>query len=165
MLDARLVNYLIVLRIPLKLLWCSLHIVNPEESFSTLGLNYYYHDIVTILNSLRYRTIPFAWNLITSGYFELSVYGVWFYVFPLVQLVPIQSWFFIYSTWINEWLFAMLQVVFSTVSLLFMGKFLEPVWGSKEFLKFIFVVNFLAYLCVFVTAIALYYITRLEIYL
>ena len=46
-----------------------------------------------------------------------------------------------------------------------MGKFLEPVWGSKEFLKFIFVVNFLTYLCVFVTAIALYYITRLEIYL
>ncbi|CAH2054542.1 unnamed protein product [Thlaspi arvense] len=57
------------------------------------------------------------------------------------------------------------EVVFSTVSLLFMGKFLEPVWGSKEFLKFIFVVNFLTYLCVFVTAIALYYITRLEIYL
>ncbi|CAD5322417.1 unnamed protein product [Arabidopsis thaliana] len=77
------------------------------------------------------RTIPFAWNLITSGYFELSVYGV----------------------------------VFSTVSLLFMGKFLEPVWGSTEFLKFIFVVNFLTYLCVFVTAIALYYITRLEVYL
>ncbi|CAN6992300.1 hypothetical protein IGI04_003994 [Brassica rapa subsp. trilocularis] len=77
------------------------------------------------------RTIPFGWNLITSGYFELSVHGV----------------------------------VISTVSLLFMGKFLEPVWGSKEFLKFIFVVNFLTYLCVFVTAIALYYITRLEIYL
>ncbi|KAH0854743.1 hypothetical protein HID58_044826 [Brassica napus] len=31
-------------------------------------------------------------------------------------------------------------VVISTVSLLFMGKFLEPVWGSKEFLKFIFVI-------------------------
>ena len=68
--------------------------------------------------------------------------------------------------WIHELtVCAMLQVVISTVSLLFMGKFLEPVWGSKEFLKFIFVVNFLTYLCVFVTAIALYYITRLEIYL
>ncbi|CAG7878117.1 unnamed protein product [Brassica rapa] len=86
---------------------------------------------VTYLALIPARTIPFGWNLITSGYFELSVYGV----------------------------------VFSTVSLLFMGKFLEPVWGSKEFLKFIFVVNFLTYLCVFVTAIALYYITRLEIYL
>ncbi|XP_044462741.1 rhomboid-like protein 19 [Mangifera indica] len=56
-------------------------------------------------------------------------------------------------------------VVVSTLGLLFMGKLLEPVWGSKEFLKFIFVVNFLTSVCVFVTAIALYYITRLESYL
>ncbi|XP_010534279.1 PREDICTED: rhomboid-like protein 19 [Tarenaya hassleriana] len=77
------------------------------------------------------RTIPFAWNLITAGYLELTIYGV----------------------------------VFSTLGLLFMGKLLEPVWGSKEFLKFIFVVNILTSLCVFVTAIALYYITRVENYL
>ncbi|KAF5729507.1 hypothetical protein HS088_TW21G01674 [Tripterygium wilfordii] len=96
------------------------------------------HVVVQILPSaLTYlalipaRTIPFAWNLITAGYIEQSVYGV----------------------------------VVSSIGLLLTGKLLEPVWGSKEFLKFIFVVNFLTSLCVFVTAIALYYITRQENYL
>ncbi|XP_059459250.1 rhomboid-like protein 19 [Corylus avellana] len=77
------------------------------------------------------RTIPFAWNLLTAGYIEQSVSGV----------------------------FA------STIGLLFIGKLLEPVWGSREFLKFIFVVNFLTSVCVFITAIALYYITTQENYL
>lgn len=85
----------------------------------------------TYLALIPARTIPFAWNLITAGYIEQSVYGV----------------------------------VASTLGLLFMGKLLEPIWGSKEFLKFVFVVNFLTSLCVFVTAIALYYITRQENYL
>ncbi|KAF5467139.1 hypothetical protein F2P56_016997 [Juglans regia] len=56
-------------------------------------------------------------------------------------------------------------VVASIVGLLFIGKLLEPVWGSREFLKFIFVVNFLTSVCVFITAIALYYITTQENYL
>ncbi|OMO81209.1 hypothetical protein COLO4_23705 [Corchorus olitorius] len=56
-------------------------------------------------------------------------------------------------------------VVVSTLGLLFMGKLLEPIWGSKEFLKFIFIINILTSVCVFITAIALYYITRLETYL
>ncbi|KAF3433919.1 hypothetical protein FNV43_RR25022 [Rhamnella rubrinervis] len=77
------------------------------------------------------RTIPFAWNLITAGYIEQSVYAV----------------------------------VGHTIGLLVLGKLLEPIWGSKEFLKFIFVVNFLTSVCVFITAIALYYITRQEDYL
>ncbi|KAG4164553.1 hypothetical protein ERO13_A13G024400v2 [Gossypium hirsutum] len=46
-----------------------------------------------------------------------------------------------------------------------MGKLLEPIWGSKEFLKFIFAVNFLTSVCVFITAIALYGVTRQENYL
>ncbi|XP_057979560.1 rhomboid-like protein 19 [Malania oleifera] len=86
---------------------------------------------VTYLALIPARTIPFAWNLITAGYVEQSVYGV----------------------------------VISTLGLLFVGKLLEPIWGSREFLKFIFVVNFLTSVCVFITAIALYYITRQEIYL
>ncbi|XP_073281624.1 rhomboid-like protein 19, partial [Primulina huaijiensis] len=77
------------------------------------------------------RTIPFAWNLITAGYIERSIYGV----------------------------------VISTIGLLFIGKLLEPIWGSREFLKFIFAVNFLTSVCVFITAISLYYITREESYL
>lgn len=56
-------------------------------------------------------------------------------------------------------------VVVSTIGLLFLGKLLEPIWGSREFLKFIFVVNFLTSVCVFITAISLYYITRQENYL
>lgn len=96
------------------------------------------HIIVQILpSSVDYlalipaRTIPFAWNLITSGYIEQSVHGV----------------------------------IISAIGLLFIGKLLEPIWGSREFLKFIFVVNFLTSLCVFVTAISLYYVTRQENYL
>ncbi|XP_022939647.1 rhomboid-like protein 19 [Cucurbita moschata] len=86
---------------------------------------------VNYLALIPARTIPFAWNLLTAGYVEQSVYGV----------------------------------VVSTVGLLFVGKLLEPIWGSREFLKFIFIVNFLTSLCVFITAIALYYITQEEIYL
>ncbi|XP_075671359.1 rhomboid-like protein 19 [Castanea sativa] len=86
---------------------------------------------ITYLALIPARTIPFAWNLITAGYIEQSVYGV----------------------------------VASTIGLLFIGKLLEPVWGPREFLKFIFVVNFLTSVCVFVTAIALYYITTQENYL
>ncbi|KAI4351280.1 hypothetical protein L6164_005656 [Bauhinia variegata] len=86
---------------------------------------------VTYLALIPARTIPFAWNLITAGYIEQSVYGV----------------------------------VVSTIGLLLIGKLLEPIWGSKEFLKFIFVVNFLTSVCIFITAIALYYITGLETYL
>ncbi|KAK4480331.1 hypothetical protein RD792_013402, partial [Penstemon davidsonii] len=56
-------------------------------------------------------------------------------------------------------------VVTSTIGLLIIGKLLEPLWGSREFLKFIFVVNFLTSVCVFITAISLYYITWQEAYL
>ncbi|MBA0842949.1 hypothetical protein Goarm_000181 [Gossypium armourianum] len=56
-------------------------------------------------------------------------------------------------------------LVVSTLGLLFMGKLLEPIWGSKEFLKFIFVINFLTSVCVLITAIALYGVTRQENYL
>ncbi|CAN0825458.1 Rhomboid-like protein 19 [Linum grandiflorum] len=86
---------------------------------------------VNYLALIPARTIPFAWNLITAGYVEQSIFGV----------------------------------VASTLCLLVMGKLLEPVWGSKEFLKFIFIINFLTSVCVFITAITLYYITTQETYL
>ncbi|KAL6578048.1 Rhomboid-like protein 19 [Orobanche minor] len=96
------------------------------------------HIVVQILpSSVSYlalipaKTIPFAWNLLTAGYFEQSIYGL----------------------------------VISTMGLLFVGKLLEPIWGSREFLKFIFIVNFLTSVSVFVTAISLYYITTQETYL
>ncbi|CAO2817588.1 unnamed protein product [Amaranthus hypochondriacus] len=86
---------------------------------------------VTYLALIPARTIPFAWNLLTAGYVEQTIYGV----------------------------------VVSVFALLFIGKLLEPIWGSKEFVKFIFVVNLLTYICVFITAIALYFATRVEAYL
>ena len=57
------------------------------------------------------------------------------------------------------------QVIVSTIGLLLFGKLLEPLWGSKELSKFIFIVNFSTSACVFITAIVLYYITQQEIYL
>lgn len=56
-------------------------------------------------------------------------------------------------------------VIVSIVGLLLFGKLLEPLWGSKELSKFIFIVNFSTSACVFITAIVLYYITQQEIYL
>uniref|UniRef100_A0A7N0V4W5 Rhomboid protein n=1 Tax=Kalanchoe fedtschenkoi TaxID=63787 RepID=A0A7N0V4W5_KALFE len=86
---------------------------------------------VTYLALIPARTIPFAWNLITAGYLEQTIYGA----------------------------------VVSTVGLLFLGKLLQPLWGSREFAKFIFFVNLLISVCIFITAISLYYITTQEIYL
>ncbi|CAN6226359.1 unnamed protein product [Urochloa humidicola] len=56
-------------------------------------------------------------------------------------------------------------VIVSIIGLLLFGKLLEPLWGSKELSKFIFIVNFSTSACVFITAIVLYYITQQEIYL
>jgi hypothetical protein len=58
-----------------------------------------------------------------------------------------------------------LQMVVSIIGLLLFGKLLEPLWGSKELSKFIFIVNLSTSACVFMTAIVLYYITQQEIYL
>ncbi|XP_042494235.1 rhomboid-like protein 19 [Macadamia integrifolia] len=81
-------------------------------------------------------------------------------------LIPARTipfgWNLITAGYIDQSIFG---VVFSAVGLLFLGKVLEPIWGSWEFLKFVFVVNFLTYICVFVTAISLYYITRQELFL
>ncbi|KAI3517266.1 hypothetical protein L1887_16479 [Cichorium endivia] len=56
-------------------------------------------------------------------------------------------------------------VLISTIGLLFIGKLVEPIWGSREFLIFVFVVNFLTSLCIFIMAISLYYVTMEEHYL
>ncbi|KAL6648118.1 hypothetical protein ACP70R_012342 [Stipagrostis hirtigluma subsp. patula] len=56
-------------------------------------------------------------------------------------------------------------VIVSIVGLLLLGKLLEPLWGSKELLKFIFIVNLSTSVCVFITAIVLYYVTQEESYL
>jgi hypothetical protein len=56
-------------------------------------------------------------------------------------------------------------MVVNIIGLLLFGKLLEPLWGSKELSKFIFIVNLSTSACVFMTAIVLYYITQQEIYM
>ncbi|KAE8792768.1 rhomboid-like protein 19 [Hordeum vulgare] len=56
-------------------------------------------------------------------------------------------------------------VIISIIGLLLFGKLLEPLWGTKELSKFVFVVNFSTSMCVFITAIAVYYVTQQESYL
>ncbi|KAG0474560.1 hypothetical protein HPP92_014246 [Vanilla planifolia] len=58
-----------------------------------------------------------------------------------------------------------MKVAISIIGLLFIGRLIEPLWGSREFFKFIVAVNFLISICTFITAIALYYITTQESYL
>ncbi|WOL08082.1 hypothetical protein Cni_G16834 [Canna indica] len=85
---------------------------------------------------------------------------------PYLALIPSRTipftWNLITAGYIEQ---SIIGVTISTVGLLLLGKLLEPLWGSKEFLKFIMLVNVLTSICVFVTAIALYYITRQERYL
>ena len=49
------------------------------------------------------------------------------------------------------------QLVINVLCLLLLGKVLEPVWGSKELLKFIVTVNACTAVCTFVVMIVLYY--------
>ncbi|KAG6556660.1 hypothetical protein Mapa_001601 [Marchantia paleacea] len=53
-------------------------------------------------------------------------------------------------------------LIVSIVGLLYFGRLLEPVWGSKEFLKFIAFTNFFTTICTFVISIFLYYVTGHE---
>lgn len=50
----------------------------------------------------------------------------------------------------------------SSAGLLFFGRLFEPVWGSKEFIKFILVISLFASISTFMTAIILYYLTGNE---
>ncbi|XP_071711440.1 rhomboid-like protein 19 [Rutidosis leptorrhynchoides] len=83
-----------------------------------------------------------------------------------VALIPARTipfgWNLITAGYIEQTIHGVLS---STIGLLFIGKLLEPIWGSREFLKFIFIVNFLTSVCVFITAISLYYVTMQENYL
>lgn len=53
----------------------------------------------------------------------------------------------------------------SSLGLLFCGKDIEPVWGRKEFLKFIILVNSICGVLAFCFAVALYYVTGKESFL
>jgi len=57
---------------------------------------------------------------------------------------------------------SLLVGIMDIVLLLLSGKFLEPIWGSKEFLKFILVVNVVSGLFSFILMVLLYFMVRSE---
>jgi membrane associated rhomboid family serine protease len=56
----------------------------------------------------------------------------------------------------------LLSSLFDSAILVIFGKYLEPIWGSKEFLKFILIINLLIGFSTFVVVIILYIIFRNE---
>ncbi|KAK1309417.1 hypothetical protein QJS10_CPA09g01732 [Acorus calamus] len=101
--------------------------------------------------------------VLVAGYALLQIFPS---ASAYLALIPARTipfgWNLITAGYIEQ---SLAGVIISTIGLLFIGKLLEPIWGSREFLKFIFVVNFLTSICVFITAISLYYITRQESFL
>ncbi|CAD6272815.1 unnamed protein product [Miscanthus lutarioriparius] len=58
-----------------------------------------------------------------------------------------------------------LLALMPSLGLLFCGKDIEPVWGRKEFLKFIILVNSICGILAFCFAIGLFYVTGKESFL
>eukprot|EP00245_Coleochaete_scutata_P007092 TRINITY_DN2214_c0_g2_i1.p1 TRINITY_DN2214_c0_g2~~TRINITY_DN2214_c0_g2_i1.p1 ORF type:complete len:335 (-),score=59.00 TRINITY_DN2214_c0_g2_i1:148-1152(-) len=78
----------------------------------------------------------------------------------VLVLIPAKTipyaWTLITAGFVEQY---MLGLIVNVVALLFIGRTLEPIWGSKEFLKFIIVVNFLVSTITFVVMITLYSVT------
>ncbi|KAL7582497.1 hypothetical protein Lser_V15G44341 [Lactuca serriola] len=101
--------------------------------------------------------------VLVSGYIAVQILPS---ILTYVALIPARTipfgWNLLTAGYIEQSVHGVLS---STIGLLFIGKLLEPIWGSREFMKFIFIVNFLTSLCVFITTISLYYVTMQENYL
>uniref|UniRef100_A0A2P2LIU0 Uncharacterized protein n=1 Tax=Rhizophora mucronata TaxID=61149 RepID=A0A2P2LIU0_RHIMU len=63
---------------------CHHWLINPALIWDTILYLFkiYFHlcEILFLPDIFHCRTIPFAWNLITAGYIEQSIYGVWKYL-------------------------------------------------------------------------------------
>lgn len=101
--------------------------------------------------------------VLVSGYIAVQIVPS---ILTYVALIPARTipfgWNLLTAGYVEQTVHG---VISSTVGLLFIGKLLEPIWGTREFLKFIFIVNFLTSVCVFITTISLYYVTMQENYL
>ncbi|KAJ9545479.1 hypothetical protein OSB04_025186 [Centaurea solstitialis] len=101
--------------------------------------------------------------VLVSGYIAVQIFPS---LLTYLALIPARTipfgWNLITAGYIEQ---TVQGVLSSTIGLLFIGKLLEPIWGTREFLKFIFIVNFLTSVCVFITTISLYYVTMQENYL
>jgi len=58
---------------------------------------------------------------------------------------------------------SLINLGFHVVALLLFGKYLEPIWGSREFLKFIILVNALCGVATFFFMVFLYLVSRSEV--
>ncbi|KAI3508669.1 hypothetical protein L1887_23678 [Cichorium endivia] len=101
--------------------------------------------------------------VLVSGYIAVQIVPS---ILTYVALIPARTipfgWNLLTAGYVEQTVHGLIS---STIGLLFIGKLLEPIWGSREFLKFIFIVNFLTSVCVFITTISLYYVTMQENYL
>jgi membrane associated rhomboid family serine protease len=52
------------------------------------------------------------------------------------------------------------DLIFNLIALLVLGKYLEPLWGSREFLRFIIIVNFFCAMSIFSVIVAVYVVTH-----
>ncbi|KAG6553656.1 hypothetical protein Mapa_004570 [Marchantia paleacea] len=53
-------------------------------------------------------------------------------------------------------------LIFSVTGVFYYRRLLKPIWGSKEFVKFIAFTSFFTTICIFVISIFLYYVTGHE---
>ncbi|KAL4556673.1 hypothetical protein LXL04_034828 [Taraxacum kok-saghyz] len=101
--------------------------------------------------------------VLVCGYIAVQIFPS---ILTYVALIPARTipfgWNLLTAGYVEQTVYG---VVSSTIGLVLIGKVLEPIWGSREFLKFIFIVNFLTSVCVFITTISLYYVTMQESYL
>ncbi|CAK9251297.1 unnamed protein product [Sphagnum jensenii] len=122
-----------------------------------------------------------GWGLFT-GFTRLSkrlavLLASWLsphYLAPLIcQISGIDSWkvytnlghSFFADYFLTPYVYGHQRLILSIAALLIVGRLLEPLWGSKEFLKFIIFVHFYASASIFVLAIFLYYVSRREDFL
>lgn len=102
-------------------------------------------------------------TILVTGYVILQIFP---FTVDFVALVPGKTIPFVWNLFTAGYLEqSIFGLVVSVLGLLFSGKLIEPVWGSREFLKFIMAVNLLTSMCTFAVAIILYYISQNENYL
>eukprot|EP01121_Diplochlamys_sp_Union-15-3_P021714 TRINITY_DN8938_c0_g1_i2.p1 TRINITY_DN8938_c0_g1~~TRINITY_DN8938_c0_g1_i2.p1 ORF type:complete len:333 (-),score=49.91 TRINITY_DN8938_c0_g1_i2:23-1000(-) len=103
----------------------------------------------------------------------LAVFYAFGVVFPqscnYLALVPGYTFpphFFLWNVITNTYFhFSLFDMISSVVVTLIFGKYLENVWGPKEYFKFIFIVNSIASVITFFIMIFCYYATHIDKYL
>ena len=85
----------------------------------------------TYLALVPEKTIPCVWNVFTSGFYEMNVFGL----------------------------------AVDAVGVMYLGRLLEPIWGTREFVNFVVVVQTCVGVAAFVTMYILYVATASQFYL